>query len=326
MIYLYCIITFLISVQITKLAIKLSWKLDFLSHPNNIVASHKKPVAYLGGAAIMSTILLSYFIFKIHGHPIINFQFSNEAFACMLIMCLVGTLDDYYRFSPSTKLLMQLGAAICFVCFGFYAPITGVFFIDAAIAIFILIAMLNAFNLIDVCDGLLSIVFLPTLFYFIIFKLGAMSEIITGVAIIGFLCYNRPDAKIYLGDGGSHLLGGLAYILSVLHVGYDYTLPTLIQFILVFGVIGFEFFNLLYRRSRQGISIFKGSPDHYALLLQDRGWSKTKVITISFCISLLLVTVAILIKDQNLSLQLFVFVFYLILCLILGSRFKIYKH
>jgi len=104
--------------------------------------------------------------------------------------------------------------------------------------------------------------------------------------------FNKPDARIYLGDAGSHLLGGLGYIYISKFVTAPYFFTDAPIIALLFSVILFEFMLLLYRRTQKGISIFKGSPDHFSILLTKAGWKKEKIIITAFFISCIMTFLA----------------------------------
>lgn len=273
------------SVLSTWLFIQLAWKIKFLSYPNPIVKSHKKPVAYLGGGAILMAVVLN--------SGIANFLLPNASFhqelLYIILSCaalfLIGVIDDYYRLSPAVKFAMQIVVAIGMVSMGFMIALSGIYFLDALFSGFVLLFILNAFNLIDVCDGLLTIVFLPAMvFFYMVFGYGWF-ELMIIMTLLGFLMFNKPDARIYLGDAGSHLLGGLGYIyISKFFNASSFFTDTLI-IALLFSVILFEFMLLLYRRTQKGISIFRGSPDHFSILLTKAGWKKEKIIITAFFIS-----------------------------------------
>lgn len=275
----------LVSVLSTWLCIQLAWKIKFLSYPNPIVKSHKKPVAYLGGGAILMAIFLN--------HEIACFllpdAFFRQESLYIILSCaalfLIGVIDDYYRLSATVKFAMQIIVAICMVSMGFMVDVSGVYFLDALLSGFALLFLLNAFNLIDVCDGLLTIVFLPAMVFFYIVFGYEWFELMLVMTLLGFLMFNKPDARIYLGDAGSHLLGGLAYIYASKFVNASSFFTDTLIVALLFSVILFEFMLLLYRRTEKGISIFKGSPDHFSILLTKAGWKKEKIIITAFFIS-----------------------------------------
>ncbi len=316
----FIIICLLVSIIATWLFIKLAWKINFLSHPNPIVQSHKKPVAYLGGGAILMAIILNSWI----AAYLLPDAFFNQELLYIILSCaglfLIGVIDDYYRLSPAIKFAMQIVVAIGIVSMGFTVDIFSVYFLNALLSGFILLSMLNAFNLIDVCDGLLTIVFLPALvFFYIVFGYGFF-ELLLMMTLLGFLIFNRPDARIYLGDAGSHLLGGLAYIyLSKFINASSFFTDTLI-IALLFSVIIFEFMLLLYRRTKKGISIFRGSPDHFSILLTKAGWKKEKIVLTAFSISCITGFLALVSYQFGFSATLFSFCLYLVFSFFIGYK------
>ena len=327
MLVLSIAIWFCIGLLIKYSAIKLAWKLDFLNYPTQKVKHHKNPVAYLGGLSIFLTIIINFWA----GSVFYDYNFfDNETFKTLIVLGLfmfLGTIDDKYILSAKNKFFLQMGASALTVYLGFYVEIFPIPILNYVCSGFALLCLLNAFNLIDVSDGLLTSVFLPTMLYFY-FMIGQNPlELIIVISFISFLYFNRPDAKIYLGDGGSHLLGAVAFVYFIklfdsnLFIG-----NTLIDFMLI-SVILFEFFFLLYRRTKQGLSIFKASPDHYAMLLMLQGWSKTKIALISMLTSTVFVLAAYFSQSSSLTFQLVIFAlvlgFFFVIGYVINSKFRL---
>ena len=102
---------------------------------------------------------------------------------------------------------------------------------------------------------------------------------------MAFLWYNKPRARIYLGDTGSLFIGGFLAAIpflfpwSALHP-HGFITPALVLWIPLFEVV-----SLIVIRTRKGIPFYKGSPDHFCHYLQRWGWSVPAILFLAAAIS-----------------------------------------
>ena len=254
----------------TWLARQFALSFNIVNNPTGLVPQHVKPVAYLGGVGIyLGILIVSLIIYlPINGLPIV---FLGLSFGYLIL----GVIDDLTIFSPLTKFVFQIGLATISVLLGVYFSFTGVVVLDMIISAFWIIVLVNAYNLTDVCDGLvggLSVV-AGLMIFFHVRDVGILPMIVAG-STIGFLVFNAPPASIFMGDAGSHLLGFIfAYFSLTLpsggHIFYDF-----LPLALVSGVVLFELVFLIFVRTKKGLKWWKGSMDHFALRLQATGKSK----------------------------------------------------
>jgi UDP-GlcNAc:undecaprenyl-phosphate GlcNAc-1-phosphate transferase len=145
-----------------------------------------------------------------------------------------------------------------------------------------LVLLVNAFNHVDVMDGLLIVVSLVAIIGLRAdFGLGSSmpdgAAILAG-ALLAALWFNRPTARIYLGDGGALGIGFLLGACYLTGVGGE-ARPTAIAQLGAFAIPILEVLLLTGSRLSRGDSPFRGSPDHYSLRLQDhRSWSATRIL------------------------------------------------
>lgn len=128
-------------------------------------------------------------------------------------------------------------------------------------------------------------------------------------ALIAFFWYNRPPAKIYLGDAGSLFIGGfLATIPFLFNWGlynncYGFLTPAIILAIPLLEVT-----FLVIIRSYKGIPFYQGSPDHFCLYLKMNGWSIWEILLYVLTVSLVLFNIALAFAHNKISfMQLFAF-------------------
>lgn len=144
------------------------------------------------------------------------------------IIFAAGLLDDLYDLRPTTKLLAQCLAAMVAYGVGFrieqvsFAGITlQVGVLSLALTVLWIVAVVNAFNLIDGLDGLATGIGLVALgsTFVVAWMLGNTEVAIVcaalGGALLGFLRYNFRPARIFLGDSGSQFVGFMVAVLSV---------------------------------------------------------------------------------------------------------------
>lgn len=258
----------------TPVAREAAIKFNIVDRPDGRLKNHAEPVPYLGGLAIYISFLLSLAI---------TFNFSNEVLGLLLsgtIIVLLGLIDDFGVLSPKVKFLGQIIATLVLIKSGIRIDI--IFFpewFDVLLTFLWIIGITNAFNIIDVMDGLSAgIAAIATFILFIVAMINgnpliAVFTIALTGSLIGFLKYNFHPARIYMGDTGSMFIG---FMIGALAMIGKYTLFNKIGFLVPLVILGIPVFDTLfvmYIRFRRGLSIFRGSNDHFALRL--RRWRLT---------------------------------------------------
>jgi len=126
---------------------------------------------------------------------------------------LLGLVDDIWKLQPRWKLLGQVICALAPAAFVFRHPVTGNRLLDIVIAVFWMVGITNAFNLLDNINGLSAgTAVLVASFQTVLFlnqgELDrALISIAFGGAVIGFLIFNFPKGRIFMGDSGSLFIG-----------------------------------------------------------------------------------------------------------------------
>jgi UDP-GlcNAc:undecaprenyl-phosphate GlcNAc-1-phosphate transferase len=282
---------FFVAVFVTWLVRRFARTRGIVNHPNPIVPQHRQPVAYLGGIAVALTIAIVVSIAR----PLSEVASVPARIAVPAILFLfIGTWDDLRPLSPFRKLLFQCVASTVAVAMGLLWRISGIPALDAVASFLWFLVVVNAFNVTDVCDGLVAGLAVIAL----LFVVSRGSEIalpwITTGALLGFLVFNRPPASIFLGDGGSLLLGFLvaASLVSnpLASARADWKLVAAGFFAV--GVFLFEVALLVYARVRKGLPWWRGSPDHFSLRLQACGLTRWQTDVLAWGAAILLCTVA----------------------------------
>jgi UDP-GlcNAc:undecaprenyl-phosphate GlcNAc-1-phosphate transferase len=221
-----------LSLLLTQLAIPVAHRLRLVDAPG-ARKLQDRPVAYLGGVAVMLAIMLTLLdvIFSFRPDEI---NHRRMLWVVLVAMggSLLGLADDVWDLPARLRLLVQLGLVLLFCQFGFRfeafhlpgLPAISLGWTAVPVSAFFMLAILNGFNMIDGCDGLAA-----TVAAVCGFNLAAAAALTgyTGLLIIGlaalgaslgFLIHNRPPARIYLGSAGSYGLG-LLFSASVVALG-----------------------------------------------------------------------------------------------------------
>jgi UDP-GlcNAc:undecaprenyl-phosphate GlcNAc-1-phosphate transferase len=226
------------------------------------------------------------------------------------MLLFIGLVDDLITMSPGQKFFGQMLAAFCFLKAGFYLKY-GFFcnnFWSLPISFIWILVIINAFNLIDIMDGLATTVACCATISFIVIAayLGNISLLILLLAflgaLLGFLIYNKPDAKIYLGDAGALFIGGFLAIIPFLFDWGTYNYYGFLTPIIILAIPLIEVATLIIIRTYKKIPFYRGSPDHFAIYLQKRGWGKYKVLLYTVFMSAILLIVAFLFFSNKIGL------------------------
>jgi UDP-GlcNAc:undecaprenyl-phosphate GlcNAc-1-phosphate transferase len=262
-----------------------------LNQPNPIVPQHTCAVPYLGGLGIAIGIGLTA-LFADLNLPM------RVAFPALLFL-VIGTLDDLRPIPPGPKFGIQALAAAAAVAAGNRAALTGWGTADILLSALWIIITVNAFNVTDVCDGLvggLSVI----CFLFLALLIPNNSTLLFAMAAasLGFLLFNFPPARIFLGDGGSHLLGFLAASFTLTLVRNSGRWPELPQALLICSLPLSELAFLVATRICKGIPWWKGSADHFSLRLQVSGLSRSQTDLVAWTLSALFGLQAVLLNGS----------------------------
>ena len=303
--------SFALSFLLTIGAKLLAPHLGFIDSPSCDRKKHSCPMPVLGGAAMMMAfcvgVLCSYQI-----SPFIKQSLSaNGTFVITVLgvaglFCVLGTIDDRYGMHPLVKLFGQFLCAIPFAVS--QTQVSEIQFVDLIFSaqwlgpIFGLcwiILCVNAFNLIDGVDGLAGTLATVTIIAVSVLAFGqinmsvALLSIIAVGAILGFLVHNIPPAKIFMGDGGSMMLGFLVAVLSMTAAttaeGTFYsTVP-----IALLGVPLIDTGLAFLRRMLRGKSWRTADREHVHHRLLDRGFTHGEVVVALSSVNLLFAAAAL---------------------------------
>lgn len=245
-----------------------------------------------------------------------------------LAMFGVGFWDDLKPLGAKKKLLLQIliAAATCGFGIGlenFKIPFSGRivplhewgFFL----AVLWLLATTNLVNLVDGVDGLaggICLMLMSLLAYECTASLQLLSAGMAG-ALLAFLRYNFPPARIYMGDGGAYFLGFLVGLFSLLSSQKGNVFAALMAPMFVLGLPIVDVTLAILRRGLRGLPIFRPDRRHLHHHLLDMGFSRRKTVLSAYAVTLVFMVlglVAFWSKNQLTPIMLGFFTLILILC------------
>jgi UDP-GlcNAc:undecaprenyl-phosphate GlcNAc-1-phosphate transferase len=265
------VVPFLLAVVLTGVLRKLAPVLGLMDRPDPRKV-HVTPTPRAGGLAIFAALVLA-----VPWHPV---KFAWLDFPTLLllttIIVVLGFVDDVHPLPWWLRLGVQSIVAALVV---WNAPFTlpGAKFVAG----FWLVALLNAFNMLDNMDALSAgTAWLAALGFFFIACLrfgpdeGRLQLLLLG-AVAGFLVHNLPPARIFMGDAGSTLLGFLVGLfgLELLATSREPLRPGL-AVLLLCAVPLYDMTTVVLLRLAQGRSPFHPDKQHLSHRITERGWSK----------------------------------------------------
>lgn len=268
---------------ITPIVIDAALTYDIVDRPDGNLKQHQRPVAYLGGMAVYLSFLATLAL---------TFDFSSEVLGLLLaatMVILLGIIDDLKPLGPKIKLVGQIIAIFVLIKCGIYIDIIMMpDWLDILLTFFWMLAVINAFNIIDIMDGLSAGVgLIAALVLFVVglmnghAMMAVMSLALAG-ALLGFLRYNFNPATIYLGDAGSMFIGLMLGTLAMIGVYGDNNQAGVLAPLVILGVPLYDTLLVMYLRRRKGMPVIQGSPDHFALRLRKSGLSTRQTVLVTY--------------------------------------------
>ena len=317
--YLIGLISFIIGFLGMPVIVRIAKAKGFVVRPNKRM-SNTGEVPNIGGLNICFSYMLTYLLFEY------NSLDQNQFFLIgMFAIMAIGFIDDVLVLTPMAKLFGETLAGIALIGFADIRithlhgllGITEIGIIPSyLISLFILIAIINAVNLIDGIDGLASgLGILYCLFFAVYFGLaGELSWSIGSICMIGalavFFIYNvfGSREKIFMGDSGSLLLGYLltAFVFRFCEINAYHEVPEWLHMnaapavaICVLTVPIFDTIRVSLTRIKKHKSPFQPDKNHIHHLLLRTGLNHIQTTCVLLSVSLLFVGLGILGRNWN---------------------------
>ncbi len=258
--------TFALSVVFICLVRRIAPKVGLLDIPNDR-SSHTRIVPRGAGLGFVTAVLLSLVLFA----PLLVHDYS-WTFTAIVLVLIVGFLDDHKDTSPNTKFKVIIFATLLVYFDGIVINDIGTYFgckvslgwLAVPFTMLAVVGFSNALNLIDGLDGLaggVSVVIFASLFsvgylHHDTFIMTLSSFFIS--VLLAFLFFNWNPASIFMGDSGSLVLGFVIAILSIKALAY---LPA-VSILFLAAVPNMDVLIVLFRRKLHGRPVFCADKCH----------------------------------------------------------------
>ena len=269
-IWIVLVIVLIASFFLTVVLRQYALKRSVMDIPNER-SSHTVPTPRGGGVAIVLSFLVSLPI--LHSIGLLD---SSVLWALLFGgagIALLGFLDDHGHIAARWRLLGHFSAAIwALYCLGGLSTINifgwnvNLFWFGSILAVFYIVWLLNLYNFMDGIDGLASIEAITTcvggsiLYILLGHTEHAFLPLVLVMAVAGFLLWNFPPAKIFMGDAGSGFLG---FSLAVLSLQAAWVSPDLLlSWIILLGVFIVDATFTLFRRLLRGDKVYEAHRSH----------------------------------------------------------------
>lgn len=213
---------------------------------------HKENVPRSGGIGILFSFLLGTYIF--------HFALPFYQFVFIIAIFLIGLSDDIFSVPPNIKFAIEIGLNLVLaICSSW--KFTGLYLIDIAFATFYLVGAMNALNIVDGMDGLAAGIALIACSF--LYKYAGNISLLIAVICGGFIFWNFHKAKIFMGDSGSLLLGGLVGLISLRVLNEKPEISTFISLIFIYAIPIYDSALSIIRRLKDRKELFKPDIDHF---------------------------------------------------------------
>jgi UDP-GlcNAc:undecaprenyl-phosphate GlcNAc-1-phosphate transferase len=288
---------------VLPMLIKLSHRFGFLDRPRGR-KRHETPTPFTGGWSIFIVFWLGLLI-CVRLLPELGNEFRHYLPSFFVAHALVfagGVVDDFVSLRAPVKLLIQIAAASILFSSGLridtiYIPFSGSYLLGnlsyPATILWVLL-IVNALNIVDGLDGLaagLSIIGAIGLLYTAIrlqIPVVAALTVILIAVLLGFLRYNFPNARIFMGDSGAQSIGLIFAVAAIYCPIKSYTVAAMFVPLLTLGVPLIELAVTFFRRLSTGRSVVRGDFGHLFHLLPRRGIGKVKTVMMFWGVALIL--------------------------------------
>lgn len=260
------LIIFVLMAVLMPVFSKLASRLDFTDKPTER-KKHKFPIPLSGGLSMFVAVAVGFLVFVLFADGADPALWAVLGGAGMIVG--VGLVDDYSKtrfkeFPVWPRLLVQIGAAsLAFAAgvrfTGFMNPFTETyvylpFVVQYILTVLWFVGLITAFNFMDGLDGLSGLLAMVSgsTFFIVALYMGqpesAFMSVVFVAAIAGFLRFNLPPAKVYMGDSGAYLLGFMLAAISLHGAFKQATVISLTIPMLAMGVPIFDSILVVVRR------------------------------------------------------------------------------
>jgi UDP-GlcNAc:undecaprenyl-phosphate GlcNAc-1-phosphate transferase len=256
---------------------------------------HSEPTPTMGGVAIAAAAVLGSGVIVGQAHAVIPPAAWLPIPLAAIAMFVVGVLDDRFQLSPLAKLVASLIIGAFLVFSLTRSPGTALPWTHTLVATIWFAGVCHAFNLLDNMDGLaagVALIAAGFMAWLLAPWLGAPIALLLVAlcgALLGFLYWNRPPARLFMGDCGSLFVGAVLAGASLMPVLQERTVfPwTSVLVVLILVVPLFDTGFVLVLRRFAGRSATRGGTDHVSHRLVSLGFSERSAVRILYLLAII---------------------------------------
>lgn len=256
----FAVIAFVVTVALTPLVIVVATRTGIMDRPGHL-KNQSRPVPYLGGLSVLAGLLVAVLS-------------DRPSLAVPLVAATaLGVGDDRFDLPPMVRVAGELAIGVMVVV---TCPVHLPGAVAAVAVVAITLLLVNGVNLMDGLDMLAggTVAVAGVGFAVLLVGTGRHLAVALAGALLGFLVFNRPPARIYLGDGGSYLLGTTLAVLLV--QAWQPHVPTATG-VAAFALVALPAAEVAFavvRRLRGRQSLLAGDRGHPYDCLVHRGWPR----------------------------------------------------
>lgn len=289
--------------------------------------SHKGLIPRVGGIAIAAGTLFSAGILLKLSPELLGYLFAA------LIIVVFGILDDRFNLSSRYKFGAQFLAAIVAAASGMQFDLLPFFGLDPApiwltfiTTVIFLVAVTNAFNLLDGLDGLaagcavITLSSIAVLAHSVDADFVLILSVTTIGGVLGFLRFNTHPATVFMGDCGSQFLGFTIAALITLLMSHPENPMSRAVSLFIVGLPLLDTLMVMTLRWRAGLHIFTADRNHIHHKLLSLGLWHHEAVSVIYVAQTLMVTLAFLLRYES---DFFVTAIYLTVCAVFITTFRV---
>ncbi len=309
-------VPFALSALLTALAIRVSPRLGFVDEPGGRKA-HERPMPLGGGVAMFlawavplaAVLLAAGAMGGAANGPLGEFASRAKPLGLIigggLVMMLLGLLDDALDLPPALRLAVQVGVAGGLYLASNELRVTlfaGWSALSFLYTVLWVVGITNSFNFLDNTDGLSAGVAMVASAVLAFVGFHTQQELMAWLALgfagatAGFLLFNFPPAKIYMGDAGGLFLGFTLSALTILFTFYEAgdarsgRLYGVLVPLFILALPVFDTMTVVAIRLREGRPVWRGDRSHFSHRLMALGMSKRETVIfiylVTFCLGI----------------------------------------
>ena len=254
------VVAFMVTLVLTPLAIVVANRTGIMDRPGAL-KEQARPVPYLGGVAVLAGLLVA----VLSDRPTLAVP--------LVAATALGVTDDRFDVPPLIRVVgeVAVGVAVVVTC-----PVHLPGAVAAVGIIAVTLLLVNGVNLMDGLDMLAggTVAVAAVGFAVVLAATGRHLGVALAAALVAFLLFNRPPARIYLGDGGAYLLGTTLTVLVAEAWGPSVTTAVGAASFALVALPAAEVAFAVVRRVRGRQSVLAGDRGHPYDRLVARGWPR----------------------------------------------------